>query len=271
MVNSGLSTFAQEFAGMSRAASVFLLLASSFSALAQGGATAQLQPQTTLPIVFIRTVTAKNAHDGDVIAARTMQVVELTNGTAIPSGSKVVGHVITASAFVYDQTPYAKQKNSSLTIHFDSVEANGNTIPLNVTVRAMADYFATNAANKPQASDMDPLGTLSLVGGDLLVPSQKEVRNMDDDVVAYNRHGGVYAHLIANGHCDGNSFEVSMGIYSASACGLYGYANISATEFGSAAVPSTLTLTSHRGSPEIVKRSTALLEVLPQEQASVGR
>ena len=26
----------------------------------------------------------------------------------------------------------------------------------------------------------------------------------DGDVVAYNRHGGVYAHLISNGHCDGN-------------------------------------------------------------------
>jgi hypothetical protein len=257
---------------MYRAAIPFLLVASSFAASAQqGGAALQLAPQTTLPILFTRSVSAKKAHSGDAVEARTMQAVKLANGTTIPSGSRVRGHVTDGTAFTYDHTPYAKQKNALLSIQFDSVEANGNTLPLHVTVRAMADYYATEAAYEPKSTDLDPLGTLTLVGGDLLTPSQSEVRNHDDDVVAYARRSGVYAHLIPNGRCDGNSDEVSMGIFSATACGLYGYTNVSASDFGSVASPSTLTLTSRRTSPEILKHSSALLEVLPQEQASVGR
>jgi hypothetical protein len=255
---------------MYRVASAFMLVASSFAAVAQGGGTAvQLPPQTTLPIVFTNTVSANGAHAGDPVTAKTFQVVQLPNGFTLASGSRITGHVVESSAFAYDKTPYAKQKNSTLTVHFDAVEANGAKIPLNVTVRAIADVFATTAASEPAGSDADPLGTLTLVGGEYLIPSQREVRNMDGDVVAYNKHGGVYAHLIASGRCDGGSTEVSMGIFSATACGAYGYGNVS--EFGSQGNPSTLTLTSFRTSPTIRKHSTALLEVLPQEQASVGR
>ena len=257
---------------MYRIASGLLIIASSLAAAAQSiGTGIPLAPQTTLPIVFTNTISARNARSGDVVHAKTLQTVLLGNGRSIPAGARVVGHVMEAMPFIYDKTPYAKQKNSILAIHFDSVEADGAKLPLHVTVRAMADYFATNAAREPKSTDLDPLGTLTLVGGDLLTPSQSEVRDRDDDVVGYNRHGGVYAHLIANGRCDGTSREVSMGIYSASACGLYGYTNLSATEFGSAAAPSNLTLVSHRRSPEIVKQSTALLEVLPEEHASVER
>lgn len=253
-------------------ASALLLIASSIAAVAQNvGPDVPLASRTTLPIVFTRTVSAKKAHSGDAVQAKTSQTVLLANGKTIPSGARVVGHVIEATPFVYDRGPYAKQKNSILTIHFDSVEAEGVKLPLNVTVRAMADYFATSAAREPKSTDLDSLGTLTLVGGDLLTPSQNEVRNRENDVVGYNRHGGVYDRLIANGRCDGNSIEVSMGIYSASACGLYGYTGMIATEFGSVTAPSILTVMSHRRSPEIVKQSTALLEVLPEKHASVER
>lgn len=256
---------------MYRTALALLIATSSISTASAQGAAVQLTPQTVLPIVFTQTVSAMNTHTGATVSAKTIQSLQLPNGTVIPAGSRVVGHVAEAQAFAYDKTLYSKQKDSTLTIHFDSIEARGETVPLSVTVRAMADYFASNAAQEPKSTDLDPLGTLTLVGGDLLTPSQTEVRNMDNDIVAYNRHGGVFAHLIANGHCDGGSTEVSMGIYSPSACGLYGYAGVAATEFGSVATPSTLTLISHRASPEIAKHSTALLEVLPQEQASAGR
>jgi hypothetical protein len=256
---------------MYRTASV-LLAASSIAAFAQTGSNpVSLPAQATLPIVFTQTVSARQAHAGDSVIARTIQSVRLANGAVIPSGAHVTGHVVAAAAFAFDPTPYAKQKDSVLTIHFDTVETRrGTSIPIHATVRALADVFATNAAYEPPPSDLDPLGTRKLVGGELLTPSQKEVRNLDGDTVAYNRADGVYAHLIPRGRCDGSSVEVSMGIFSASACGLYGYADVSATEFGSPDAPSTLTLVSHRTSPAIWKHSTALLEVLPEKQASAG-
>jgi hypothetical protein len=192
-------------------------------------------------------------------------VAKLATGEVIPAGTEVVGHVAAASAFVYDKTPYAKQKESVLAIHFDTVRIAGHDVPLNVTVRAMADPLTSWDARKPKSSDLDSLGTMTQIGGDQLVPSQDEVVDQSGDVVAYNRRNGVYAHLIAHAGCDGGSTEVSVGIYSASACGLYGFTGVSAREIGSLSSPSTLSLVSTHTSPKVWRQSTALLEVLPQD------
>lgn len=250
------------------------LLLSSTLALAQGVPSepaSQLQSPSTLPIIFTKTVSADAAHIGDVVLARTSQAVQLANGRTLPSGAKILGHVTAANGFVYDKTPYARQKLSALSIHFDSVEIDGETVPLNVTVRAMADPLTSWGAREPGPSDMDPTETVTQIGGDQMSPQQSEVVNRDGDVVAYNKRGGVYAHLISNGRCDGSNVEVSVGIYSASACGLYGFTDVTASEFGSASAPSALTLVSSRTSPKIWKHSTALLEVLPQQQAVASR
>jgi hypothetical protein len=94
------------------------------------------------------------------------------------------------------------------------------------------------------------------------------VANPNGEVVAYHRRGGVYAHLIAHAGCDGSTNEVSVDIYSASACGLYGFTGVTAQETGSALFPSKLSLTSTHTSPKIAKHSTALLEVLPDTGAT---
>jgi hypothetical protein len=158
-----------------------------------------------------------------------------------------------------------------LSVHFDSVQVSGQQVLLNVTVRALADVVASDDAYAPLASDLDSRGARTLIGGDKLYESQDGLENNEGDVVGYKRRNGLYAHLIPSQTCDGNSFEVSMGIYSPSACGVYGFAGIRATEFGSGSVPSTLTLVSTRRSPELPKHATALLEVLPTQQASIAR
>jgi hypothetical protein len=252
------------------------LLLSSTIALAQGGkaaaAAALLQAPSTLPIVFTKTISADRSHTGDSVSATTTQSVRLANGTVIPSGTKITGHITEASPFVYDKTPYAHQKPSSLSIQFDSIQTGGLTLPLNVTVRAMADPLTSWGARKPNMSDMDSsLHTVTQIGGDQLTPSQTEVVSMQGDVVAYNRHGGIYAHLISNRGCDASSVEVSVGIYSASACGLYGFTDISAQEMGSTTKPSALTLVSTRIAPKVWKNSTALLEVLTDHQNVASR
>jgi hypothetical protein len=246
---------------------IVLALASS-AALAQSPA---LTAPATLPVTFTKTVSAAHSKPGDVVEAKTFQRVQLPGGDSIPAGARVIGHVVSANGFAYDKTPYAHQKPSALSVHFDSVQVNGQAVPLNVTVRAIATPIATWDAQTPQASDIDSAGTTTQIGGDQLTPSQSEVRDMDGDVVAYNKKGGVYAHLIARDDCDGSDVEVSVGLFSASACGAYGFANVSLAEHGTTAQPSTMTLVSTHGSPEIWKHSTALLEVIPQQTASLGR
>jgi hypothetical protein len=235
-------------------------------------AAADLDAPTTLPIIFTSTANAAHAHAGDPVTAKTTQVIHLANGVDIPSGSKILGHVVAANPFVYDRTPYAHQHPSTLSIQFDSVQLRGTALPLKVTVRAMADPITSEGARTPNMPhDADPQGTVTQVGGDELTPSQHEVVSRDGDVVAYNKRGGVYAHLIANDGCDGSNVEVSMGIYSASACGLYGYVRVSAAQMGSESAPSTLSLVSTHVSPRIWKDSTALLEVLPAQKNVASR
>ena len=256
--------------------SIFIsLFLSSTLALAQGGghgaSARSLDAPSTLPIVFTKTISANNAHVGDAVTAKTSQVVHLSNGAVIPVGAKVSGHVIATGSFVYDKTPYAHQKPSSLSVQFDTVQVGESTLPLHVTIRAMADPITSGEARTPLSTDVDPQGTVTQIGGDRLTPSQAEVVSSDGDIVAYNKRGGVYAHLIANGSCDGSDVEVSVGLYSASACGLYGFTQVSATERGSFAKPSVLTLVSTHVSPKIWKNSTALLEELPTQQSIASR
>lgn len=100
----------------------------------------------------------------------------------------------------------------------------------------MADPITSEEARMPQANSVDLQGAVTQIGGDQLTPSQSQLYSSDgDDVVAYNKRDGVYAHLIANRNCNASSVEVSVGIFSGSACGLYGFNQISVLETGSAA------------------------------------
>lgn len=241
------------------------LLSSAF-ALSQpaiGTPSASSLSRIVLPITFTRTVSANHAHAGDVVRAKTTQVARLATGEVIPAGSEVVGHVMAASSFIYDHTPYATQQQAVLEIQFDSLRFAGRDLPLKVTVRAMADPLASREARIQKPSDLNSFSAVSQIGGDELVPSQTEVVDRNGDVVAYNRRDGVFAHLIAHDGCDASNNEVSVDIYSASACGLYGFTAVTAKETGSTSSPSRLSLVSTRISPRIWKDSTALLEMLP--------
>jgi AcrB/AcrD/AcrF family len=144
---------------------------------------AELEAPTTLPIVFTKTIVANHSHVGDVVTAKTSQVVLLSNGAVIPSGAKVTGHVVAANGFSYDKTPYARQKVSTLTIKFDSVQVGESTLPLITTVRAMADPISSEQAHFIGATDIDPQGTTTQIGGDEVTPRVSEVVNRDGDVV----------------------------------------------------------------------------------------
>jgi hypothetical protein len=225
-----------------------------------------LSPQTTLPITFTKSISADHSRPGDVITAKTTQPVKLADGREVRAGALVTGHVISANGFEFDKTPYAKQRASTLEVQFDVLVVKGEKLPLHVYVRAMADPVTSWDAQKPQATDIDPFGTLTQVGGDQLTPSEKEILNRDGDIVGYNKHSGAFAHLIANSgrgaQCDSTETEQPVSIFSASACGLYGFANLSSMSLGSASDPSHLSFSSTHGSPKIWRNSTALLEVL---------
>lgn len=229
---------------------------------------AQLAAHSTLPITFTRTVSADKSRPGDPVRAKTMQAVRLADGRQVPAGTLVIGHVLTARPFRYDKTPYAKQLAGTLDIQIDALEVQGGQLPLSVSLRAMADPLTSWQATEPKSTDLDSLGTTTQIGGDLLVPSQSEIRDQSGDVVGYNKKGGAFAHLLANSRgsltCDAGDSEQPVSIFSASACGLYGFTGMSLMQ----GAPSHIALSSTHSSPRIWKQSTALLEAIPAADAN---
>lgn len=214
-----------------------------------------LPSQTAIPVMFTHTVDAKKAKAGDVVSARTMQVVLLANGEQLPKGSLVTGHVIEARAFKFDETPYAVQQPSYLSIELDQV---ANT-PVATSVRAMATYLAVQEALTPQGIDeSDSLGAMVLIGGAHYSPIAKRVTDgPDDDTVAYNKRQGIFAHLLPGGAgCDGTQTEQSVAIFSPDACGLYGFVSDHLT-----AREGTFRLESTHRTVSIRAGSAALLQV----------
>jgi hypothetical protein len=222
---------------------------------------------TAIPVVFTKTVNAAKAKAGDPITAKTIQAVRLPDGENIPKGSRLTGHIVQATSFHFDETPYAKQKPSVLAVHFDRIAVNGTETPVNLTVRALANHNdAEDATFAHNIDESDHVGTIVLVGGAHFSPLSKEVLSSgDEDIVGYNRRGGVFAHLLpgvyqgrdAGFQCSGTSTEQSVAIFSPDACGLYGFANTSL--FG-ADESSTFRLTSTRYTVTLYAGSAALLQ-----------
>ena len=236
------------------------------------GVAATLPSSTTIPVYFVHTVKAGKAKTGDQVTAKTMQVVRLPDGQILPSGTLITGHVVDSRKFAFDPTDYAVQKPSVLSIHLDKIQAD-LTVPARISVRALSNATESFEARTPHYLDeTDSVGTRVLVGGDQFYPLGKQVLSPDGDIVGYNRKQGVFARLIANTytgrystfHCDSTNTEQSVGIFSASACGIYGYDTVYLSGNGSSG-DSTFTLEDRRQTVQLNGQSAALLEVVGAE------
>lgn len=229
----------------------------------------QVLPQSTaLPVRFDRSIDTGKAKVGDQVTAKTMQVIALPDGRRLAKGTVLVGHVASVQAFHFDQTPYAHQAPSTLSIHFDKLQAGDAAIPVNLSVRAIADQEDSRQASYPHSNaDGDILGMMTLIGGTSYSPLEKMILSDDGDAIGYNRKGGVYARLIpsvssgrgSSMHCEGTDTEQSIAIYSPDACGVYGFAGDYLTDNGQNG-SGTFTLAVRGRSLKLYAGSTALLQ-----------
>jgi hypothetical protein len=233
-------------------------------------AQSQTLPQSTaIPVRFVQTVNAKRAKVGDSVSAKTMQVIVLPGGQTIDKGAVVMGHVVAAQAFQFDPAPYAHQKPSLISIHFDKLQQGAAVISVNFSVRAIASTLDSDEAARPHYLDeTDRVGTVTLIGGTQYTPFDKAIQAEDGDAIGYNRKNGVFAKLASSGysgpaasfHCEGTDSEQSIAIYSPSACGVYGFAGDYLAGNGQDG-SGTFTLAVRGRSVELHAGSTALLQV----------
>ena len=228
----------------------------------------KVPPGTALPVRFVRSVDAKTARPGDRVIAKTLQIVILPVGQRLPKGTLLVGHVVDAQPYHFDPEPYAHQKASSISIHFDQIVNGDFSLPVNLSVRALANTFESQWAPRPHYQDeTDGAGTMVLIGGDEFSPFDKTVRDDSGDVIAYNRKDGLFARLLPSDdpvsktrlNCSSTSTEQSVAIFSRDACGLYGFGSVSMPHAGRSG-SGTLTLVSRGRSIKLYAGSTALLQ-----------
>jgi hypothetical protein len=230
---------------------------------------AVLPASTAVPVQFTHTIDAGKIAPGATVIARSIQAVSLPDGQVLPKGASVVGHVVESRPFIFDPKPYATQQPSYLSIHFDKIVAKGLEMALNVSVRALADPFASYEASTPHFLDeTDTSGTMVQIGGDQFSARfGKELLSPDGDIVGYIRNHEVYGRLVANtyisqyasSHCDSTATEQSLAIFSPKACGLYGFGSIYMPDNGRK--DGTFRLESRRHTVELYRGSVALLEV----------
>jgi len=225
-------------------------------------AQSQVLPQSTaIPVSFEHSIDTKKAKVGDTVTAKTIQVVALPDGKSIAKGSTLTGHVVALDAFHFDQTPYAHQQPSTLSIHFDKLRSGDTTIPVNVSVRAIASTIDSRKAAYPHSTDdTDHVGMMTLIGGTTFSPLDKMIQTEDGDAIGYNRRNGVFARLISSGSCSGTNTEQSIAIFSPDACGAYGFGGDYLTETGRDG-SGTFTLALRGHSVKLYAGSTALLQV----------
>jgi hypothetical protein len=254
-------------------AGTLFLSAASFAACASAAtvpAESQVLPQSTaIPVRFEHSIDTKKAKAGDTVTAKTMQLIVLPDGKRIAKGSLLVGHVASVQAFSFDPTPYAHQKPSTLSIHFDKLQAGNESMPVNLSVRALANVNdSVDASYGHSVDNQDSVGMMTLIGGMTFSPLQKTIQDDNGDAIAYNRRSGLFARLIPSGssgagaslHCDGTDTEQSLAIFSPDACGVYGFAGDYLAENGRDG-SGTFTLATRGSSIKLYAGSTALLQV----------
>jgi len=211
-----------------------LKLFGAFLLFSTAASTQEVIPAGTVLPVRLNSSLSLRTQPGKVITARVMQNVELPTGATIRAGSRVVGHVIAA-------TPAADGTAARVSFTFDKVVTSKGTTPITTNLRAMASYVEVEDAHIPETGDdrgtPENAFTTVLVGGDVAYRGGGLVQH-GSKTVGRPVWDGVLSQVSAKpgtdcrGEVDGNDRPQALWVFSADACGLYGFPGVTIAHAG---------------------------------------
>src|SRR3981189_1594660 len=139
---------------------------------------------TILPVRLNQSISSSKSQPGQIITARIMQDVPLTNGGKIREGSKVIGHVVSVSS-------PAEGDGGKLSLQFDQLISSGRRIPIRTNLRAVAGFMAIMQAETPTDGPESMPIARTQVGGDVAYTSAGEGTTTAGEVVGKSLNGGV--------------------------------------------------------------------------------
>jgi hypothetical protein len=221
-------------------------------------------PAGTILPVRLPAISSAKVMKGDTLKASLAQDVPLPTGK-IRRGTSVLGSIRSTSAL-------APGAGANIAVSFDTLVQHGKSTPIQTGLRALASTMEVQEAQIPtfgagQSDVYDWLSTRQ-VGGDVVYgkggPVVAESGTVGKSVYA----GGVLVQLLANaqggcrGSIAGDDRPQALWVFSAAACGLYGFQHLQIRHAGRTAPLGEIILESTKGPVRIRSGSGALLRVI---------
>ena len=177
-----------------------------------------------LPVQITRSLRAGHVQVGAEIIAKTTQRVPVSPRLFLPSGAELLGEVKASSAGDGAKMP------ATLTLQFTTLRYQRQTVTIAVVAIAIANFTDVADAQLPlnaigRGNSSPASWTTRQVGGDEVSRSGwiGEVINTQTQIVGFADYFGIYALPAVVSATSPLSLPRALGVFSASALGLYGF------------------------------------------------
>lgn len=216
---------------------------------------------TILPLQPNTSLNSKKTKPGQVVTARLMQDVPLPSGARLRAGSKAVGRVL-------DVVEASNGSGAKLSLRFDTLEVSGRRIPMTTNLRALASMMEIEDAQIPKTGPdhgtPENWWTTVQIGGDVVYRGGGPVTE-GLQVVGTPAPNGVLDRIASQpgtkcrGDMDGNDQPQALWVFSADACGIYGFHDLTIVHAGRSNPVGQITVASERSNFDVRSGSGFLL------------
>jgi len=218
---------------------------------------------TILPLELKSSLNSRKMQKGQVITCRIMQGVPLAHGSSIHAGSKIIGHVI-------EVTPPTAEHGAQLSFQFDTLEYSKRRVHITTSLRALASMMEVEEAQIPKTGPdrgtSENSWTTEQIGGDVVYRGGGPVAK-GLQVVGTPTADGVLVRIASKpgakcrGDLSGSDHLQALWVFSADACGTYGFPDLTIVHAGRSNPIGQITLASEGGNFDVRSGSGLLLRV----------
>ena len=225
----------------------------------------QIPDGTLLPVKLNNTIKAGKTRTGERVLGKLMQPVRLPDGRNLPVGTAIMGRVL-------EVRPASSGSGSRVVLVFENAQVDRRTIPISVSLRALASMTAVFDAQLPTNLIDDYGSTVSdwntvQVGGQAvyrgagIVMSGPEIVGRASDTGLVTAMPAPAKGSPCSRETAANQREQAFWVFSSNACGTYGFDDLTIEHAGRSRPIGQIALAS-RGNLDVRGGSGWLLTVV---------